>query len=117
MFLLAVLISQDQCFAGAVVKLNGATRTQLKVRGLELFAIDECQRKAVGEDGAELFHQVQSKSGAARPHGVEIHALPRRFQKVNRVSSRLVFNANLHGKIAEWSPCPAFLWKTQQEHE
>ena len=62
--LLPLLPSGEDFFPSVVGKKDGAGFGGAKVRWFDLLAVDQREREAVGERGAEFFDQVEREAGA-----------------------------------------------------
>ena len=69
--LFAFLPSLDDFSSAFVGELDGAAFAFIKMFGLDLLAVDEGDGEAVGEPGAEFFHEVERGCRPAGPGGVE----------------------------------------------
>ena len=59
--LFAFLVGFDDQFAAGVGKFHGPAFAQGEMVGLYLLAVDECDREAVSQPGAEFFHEVEGE--------------------------------------------------------
>ena len=58
-------------FRAVVGQPHAARLLDDEVAGRKLAAVDQAERQTVGEHRAQLLHQIESETGAARPVGVE----------------------------------------------
>ncbi len=73
--LFAFLPGGEDFFAGIVFEQDGSVLLDVEVFEGDLLAIEERERGAVGEEGAEFFHQVEGEGRAAGAVAVEEAAL------------------------------------------
>ena len=71
LLLLAFLVGDEDGFARGIGHVDGAGGGGHKAGGIDLPAVDEREREAVGEEGAELFHEVEGEPGPAGAVAVE----------------------------------------------
>jgi hypothetical protein len=68
--LLAFLVCDEDDLTAFICHIDGAVWHGVEVFDLELVAVDEGGEGSVGQHGAKLFHEVESKGGASGPFGV-----------------------------------------------
>ena len=73
--LFALLPSGEDFLAGIVLEKNGTVFLGIEVVGCDLLAVEEGKRRAVGQKGSELFHEIEGQRGTAGAIPVEEAAL------------------------------------------
>lgn len=73
--LFALLPSGEDFLAGIFLEKNCTVFLGVKVLGSYLLAVEEGKRRAVGQEGAELFHEIESQRGTTGAIPVEEAAL------------------------------------------
>ncbi len=70
-FFFSFLVSFDDGFPGVGGQFHGAAFAELEIVWGELLPVDERDGEAVGQPGAEFFHEVEGEGRAVCPFGVE----------------------------------------------
>lgn len=74
LLLLALLPGDEEGLAAVVVHFDGPGGGRLEALAIDLPEIDQGEDNPVGEEGAELLHEVEGEAGASGPKGmVEAH--------------------------------------------
>lgn len=73
--LFAFLPSGQKLFAGVFFEFDGTCFAMDEIGVGDLFAVDESEGAAVGDDGAKFFHEVEGERGATRAVPVKKAAL------------------------------------------
>lgn len=75
LILFALLPSGEDFFSGIVLHKNGSVFFVVEVLAGNLLAVDQRERGAVGKEGPEFFHEIESQRRAAGTVAVEKTAL------------------------------------------
>ena len=63
--------AEDEGLSGGIGHLDGPAIPEFEIAGDDLLAVDQGQHEPVGNQGAELFHQVQGEGRFSGPVGME----------------------------------------------
>ena len=108
-FLLPLLVGRDHGAPRIVLERNSATRMLVEIVGVDLAAIDQCQRQAVGQQRPELLHQVGRQRDTPGTQGVkeaDLRIEADAFQRRAGVIHQHRVEEGQQCEVGKWIPMP-----------